>query len=1030
MPAPALWTPALTFNGRAADAQAHVRTMQLRDGSFWVVWTDSQNTGAGSAAGTDVVGQRYDVFGVPIGMEVRLNSIFFADNEGNAQLAADVGSSEFYVVFEDRNADGSTDIVLERKSADGSNIGGVVVIAEDPDNTNNGIGFRNPQIAILSATNGLIVYERTNTAGNTDIMGQRFDPSLGFPTGAAFVIGDIATSVANPAITVTSDGRYAVVFNGAGDLMARFVEPNGTMSATFTPISGTNILDPSVAALDGGRLAVSFTNDAGGVNLLVLNTNGTIFANAGPISAGSGNANSHVARIDGDTIVVGYALGTTGVRTMTYSLSGTTLTLEGSNANFFSATQLDLSMTSLADGRILLGISNPLGRVEIRDPRDNANSVGVYNPIDMQIGTIGNDVFTAAGNVSVVHGWDGNDIITDGPGVEKQYFGGNGDDEIRFTFVDSGEFADGGAGNDTLVYTALAGPTQVDLGAGTATTGGQVQTVINFENFRSIVNVDMQVRAGDGFSFLTTGGGNDTLDLGAGGGIMSGGGGNDTYIVNSFSDQVVEIANQGTDTVVTTLSNYELEANVENLTYTGTAAATLRGNSGNNVVIGGAQGDLIFLHHGGNDSAFGANGDDGFFFGGAMTSLDSVNGGAGTDQIGLQGNYANLVLGAQATNGVEIVVLLGGDDTRFINFGGGLTSYNITTVDANVAAGQLLTFQANQLRAGENFTLNASAETNGFILAFGGLGTDTITGGGQGDGIYFGTGRFNAADTVNGGGGSDQVGFQGDYAGANALTFGAGQLTSVEFVVLLSATDTRFGGGGIPGQAFNYTVTMNDGNVLAGQQMVIQANSLQANEVLRFNGAPEQDGSFLVFGGLGGDTIAGGVGSDEINGGGGNDRIAGNGGADVLRGGAGSDHFVYFALRDSFANARDQILDFTTGDKIEIVFDANSTLAGAQSFELIANGAVFSGAGQLRITQNGTEALIEGEVNGDGVADFAIRVTVTDGHALTIADFVGVNDLLPAEPIAPKEFAAAIPWEASLEPNLDAFAGATSDLML
>ena len=86
--------------------------------------------------------------------------------------------------------------------------------------------------------------------------------------------------------------------------------------------------------------------------------------------------------------------------------------------------------------------------------------------------------------------------------------------------------------------------------------------------------------------------------------------------------------------------------------------------------------------------------------------------------------------------------------------------------------------------------------------------------------ILRGTGRFNAGDTVNGGGGSDQIGLQGDFAGGSALTFGAGQLTSVEFLVLMSASDTRFGGGNV-GQSFSYDVTMSDGNVAAGQRREI-----------------------------------------------------------------------------------------------------------------------------------------------------------------------------------------------------------------
>src|SRR5205085_6213146 len=96
-----------------------------------------------------------------------------------------------------------------------------------------------------------------------------------------------------------------------------------------------------------------------------------------------------------------------------------------------------------------------------------------------------------------------------------------------------------------------------------------------------------------------------------------------------------------------------------------------------------------------------------------------------------QGNYAGLTLGATSLVNIETMVLLPGNDTRFGDTSGALYSYNLTTVDANVAAGQLLTVNFNTLRSGENVTFNGSAETDGSFLTYGGLGNDTVTGGQQ-----------------------------------------------------------------------------------------------------------------------------------------------------------------------------------------------------------------------------------------------------------------------------------------------------------
>jgi len=120
--------------------------------------------------------------------------------------------------------------------------------------------------------------------------------------------------------------------------------------------------------------------------------------------------------------------------------------------------------------------------------------------------------------------------------------------------------------------------------------------------------------------------GDDTLDGGAGDDSMVGGLGDDTYYVDSTGDKVVELANQGTDTVVSDISlSLAKVANVENWVGIGSAniAATgntlgnaLTGNSGSNTIDGGL----------GNDTLTGGAGADTFVFSSklAATNTDTI----------------------------------------------------------------------------------------------------------------------------------------------------------------------------------------------------------------------------------------------------------------------------------------------------------------------------------------------------------------------------------------------------------------------
>jgi Ca2+-binding RTX toxin-like protein len=124
------------------------------------------------------------------------------------------------------------------------------------------------------------------------------------------------------------------------------------------------------------------------------------------------------------------------------------------------------------------------------------------------------------------------------------------------------------------------------------------------------------------------------------------------------------------------------------------------------------------------------------------------------------------------------------------------------------------------------------------------------------------------------------------------------------------------------------------------------------------------------------DVLIGSKAANSLDGGNGADSLTGGRGADTLSGGLGADLFVYLDAKDSVTSARDVILDFSLGDRMDFAaIDANSTLAGNQAFvfaDILAGGA---GHCALSYDAASNQSLFQADINGDGTADMAILFT-------------------------------------------------------
>ena len=146
-----------------------------------------------------------------------------------------------------------------------------------------------------------------------------------------------------------------------------------------------------------------------------------------------------------------------------------------------------------------------------------------------------------------------------------------------------------------------------------------------------------------------------------------------------------------------------------------------------------------------------------------------------------------------------------------------------------------------------------------------------------------------------------------------------------------------------------------------------------------------------IHAGLGNDTLMGGSEDNVFLGEAGLDKLTGSAGADQLTGGAEADQFIYKSTKDSTTKqgGRDTIMDFSheEADQISLKsIDANTRSGGDQKFAFIGQESFHGRAGELRFSFSDGDTLIQGDVNGDKKADFAILLFGQE--TLVAGDFI------------------------------------------
>lgn len=222
---------------------------------------------------------------------------------------------------------------------------------------------------------------------------------------------------------------------------------------------------------------------------------------------------------------------------------------------------------------------------------------------------------------------------------------------------------------------------------------------------------DDTLSGGEGVDILKGGEGSDTLDGGKGADQLIGGLGDDTYIVGNVGDLLRERREQGIDTVQSSIS-YQLTANLENLTLTGTDALNATGNRINNTLMGNGANNVLRGLSGG-DRLFGDAGDD--TLDGGLDG-DIMSGGLGSDRY-IVDNQGDM-LTESANQGIDVV-------EASVDFVLGANFENLTLTGTAISGtGNEL---SNQITGNaSNNTLNGGVGNDELI---GGIGNDILTGG-------------------------------------------------------------------------------------------------------------------------------------------------------------------------------------------------------------------------------------------------------------------------------------------------------------
>ena len=462
----------------------------------------------------------------------------------------------------------------------------------------------------------------------------------------------------------------------------------------------------------------------------------------------------------------------------------------------------------------------------------------------------------------------------------------------------------------------------------------------------TVTVADTELNAGDNAANTITGGtGSDTLKITVSGEAIIAEDLDSITKVETF--QVVGTTAAATITLADENAGYTHASDYDTLTVdassltTGVATINAAAETNGKIIIttGGAA-DEITVSNSVNfgDSISSAAGADTIKIdNGDLTSIDTIDGGAGTDILNTTGDTTLLDAAFTNVSNVEtltstanklLVVTLGAEAA-----GAGITTVNLADTGGNdvvtVEAGftNALTVDLDSDNSNAN-KVDASSYTGTLTVTV----ADTELNAGD-----------NAANTITGGTGSDTLKIT--VSGEALIAEDFDSITKVETFEIVGTTAAA-------------TITIADENAVgtatSTETLTIDASSLTTG-VATINASAENDAAIVIKTGGAADVITGAATTaygDTITSGAGADTITGGAGADSITGGAGADVFTYTAVSQSNSTATDVITDFTSGtDKMNVTLDYSAITAATT-----VNATVVTTAAGITAVQNSLSA--------------------------------------------------------------------------